>query len=142
MAMQNDQDVKSFFDDFERIISGSDGSAISTLYADPFSFGGADGVQTVALGDFLRALPKRQGFFASIGLKSTRLISVETEQLDPFYSIARAEWLFHYEKEGKAPVDDRGRATYILFKQDGQYKIVMQIDHQDLVQRAKELGLA
>mgnify|MGYP000742313236 CR=1 FL=1 len=133
--------IQDFFEKFEKGINALDVDLISSLYADAFMFGGSQGVQSVKKEDFLKMLPKRQGFFATVGLKSTKLTSFDEIKLDDSYTIIKTTWMMHYEKDAKPPIDNETSATYILYSQNSSLQIVMQIDHQDLMRRVKELGL-
>ena len=62
-------------------------------------------------------------------------------RLDDRYSMAKATWTMRYEKDESKSIDDESSATYVLFSENNSSQIVMQIDHQDLTQRVKELGL-
>lgn len=141
ITMHDAADLNAFFQEFAGVVHDADSSRVASLYTDPFTFGSEQGVQSVKLADFLRVLPRRQGFFAAIGLKATRVVAVEAEPLGNRYTRATVTWRFEYEPDGKAPIQDEGKATYILLRQDGQLRIAVQIDHQDLAQRAKDLGI-
>jgi len=104
-------------------------------------FAGPGGVQPVKRDDFLKVLPKRQGFFQTVGLVSTALQSIEETRLDDNYIIVEANWIMRFEKESKQPVLDGSSATYILRRQGDSLEIVFQLDHKDLTQRVRELGL-
>ena len=86
-------------------------------------------------------LPKRRGFFSTVGLRKTEVASLEETKLDDNYRMVKVGWLMHYEQAAKEPIADENSATYILFSGGHSLQIVMQIDHQDLMKRVRELGL-
>jgi len=133
--------VRTFLEGYEKATRSAAVEDISTFYAESFLFGGPQGTQAVKKEDFFKALPKRQGFFSAIGLKSTELVSFEETKLDDNYTMVRARWRMHYENNATGPIADDGSATYILFSGGHSLQIVMQIDHQDLMKRVQELGL-
>ena len=133
--------VRAFFDDYQRAVDGLDDEFFGSAYAETFMFAGPAGAQSVKRDDFLKVLPKRAGFFEAVGLKSTKLEALEATRLDDYYLMARATWNMRYEQDPERPIDDETSATYLLLEHDDSLRIVFQLDHQDLMQRVKELGL-
>jgi len=133
--------IEEFLKQYERATNSSNTELMGALYEETFLFGGPKGTQTVKKENFLPMIPKRKEFFAAMGLKSTTLHSFEEKMLSENYCSVDVKWTLHYEKDGKEPVDDSIGATYILFFDATSLKIVFQIDHQDLTERVKSLGL-
>src|SRR5262245_33505605 len=135
--------VRKFFEDYERSINASDSEGspelIASRYSDSFMFAGPQGAQAVNKQDFLKALPKRQWFFKSIGLTSTTIQSLEETRLDDNYVMVKTSWNMRFEKE--AGIVAEARATYILRQEESSLRIVFQLDHQDLMRTAQDLGL-
>lgn len=135
------QKIKKFFKEFEKAINANDVNAIASLYAESFLFGDWKGTQAIKKEHFLQVIPKRQDFFAIVGLKETRCTLTEETTINTDYVLVKVGWRMKYEKEGKEPLEDDTVTTYILFSKDDRFQIVLQIDHQDLMVRVKELGL-
>jgi hypothetical protein len=133
--------VKRFFEEYEKATNVTDVEMLSSQYADTFMFGGLQGVQSIKKEDFLRVIPKRKGFFTSVGLKTTKLVSLEESRLDDRYFMIKACWKMRFEKDLHKPVEDEIFATYVIFLENNSLRIVFQIDHQDLQTRVQELGL-
>jgi hypothetical protein len=133
--------IKHFFQQYEHANNASDFAYLSSQYAEVFSFGGSDGVQTVRNEDFLKVLPKRKAFFASVGLRSSKLVDLEETAAGESYRLVKTRWIMRFEKDPQKPVETETFATYVLFMGGESPRIVFQIDHQDLSKRAKELGL-
>jgi len=133
--------VRAFFETYENATNSYEVENISPLYAESFLFGTPQGAQAVKKEDFLRVLPKRRGFFSTVGLRKTEVASLEETKLDDNYRMVKVGWLMHYEQAAKEPIADENSATYILFSGGHSLQIVMQIDHQDLMKRVRELGL-
>jgi ketosteroid isomerase-like protein len=131
--------AKEFFGQYERANAQSDIPAITALYADVFLFGGPAGVRSVSKDDFAKAIPKRKQYFASLGLVETRLAGVEETALDAKYVMARASWTMVFGAAGERR-ELQAAATYILERSGETLAIVMQIDHQDLAEKLKELS--
>jgi len=137
--------VRKFFEDYERSIDASNQEngleLIASRYSDSFMFAGPKGAQAVKKEDFLKALPKRQSFFKTIGRTSSTIQSLEETRLDDNYVMVKAYWNMRFEKEAGQSVVAEISATYILFQEESSLRIVFQLDHQDLMQRAHDLGL-
>ncbi|HEU0174884.1 MAG TPA: DUF4440 domain-containing protein [Blastocatellia bacterium] len=137
--------VRKFFEDYERNVNASDSEdgleLIASRYSDSFMFAGPQGAQTVKKGDFLKALPKRRWFFKTVGLTSSTIQSLEETRLDDNYVMVKAYWNMRFEKGAEQPIVAETSATYILCQEESSLQIVFQLDHQDLMQRAHDLGL-
>jgi ketosteroid isomerase-like protein len=137
--------VRNFFEEYERSINASDSEGapefIASRYSDSFMFAGPQGAQAVNKEGFLKALPKRQWFFKSIGLTSTTIQSLEETRLDDNYVMVKTSWNVRFEKEAGQPIVAEARATYVLRQEESSLRIVFQIDHQDLMRVAQDSGL-
>lgn len=134
------QSVRVFFDEYERAISAADASEIAAHYADSFLFGGPQGVQCVKKDEFLKVIPRRKEYFSSIGLLSSKVISVDELSLDARYLLARTKWKMTL-KHCTGMKEIETAATYVLEQKSERLAIVFQIDHQDLAAKVKEAGL-
>jgi len=133
--------VKAFFDQYESNIGGSDPAAIATQYGESFVFAGPQGAQAVKRDDFVKVLPKRQGFFKSVGLRSSRVVALEEASFDDRCVLVKAQWRMQFGS-APAPVSELDLcATYLLQQQPDGLRIVFQLDHDDLTKRVQELGL-
>jgi hypothetical protein len=131
--------VSNFFATFERSLSESDVSTVASLYADVFLFGGPRGVQTVNKTDFLKLLPKRKDYFASMGLGKSTVASIDEIPLDAKYILARVVWQMTLKIASEVSKQFETKATYIVEIKNGTRVIVMQLDHQDLAETVKEI---
>src|SRR5499426_1766956 len=133
--------VKAFFDQYELNIGGADPAAIAAQYGESFVFAGPQGTQGVRRDDFVKVLPKRQAFFKSVGLRSSRVVALEEASFDDRCVLVKAQWRLQFG--AAAPVSDLDLfATYLLQQQPDGLRIVFQLDHDDLTKRVQELGLA
>lgn len=133
--------VETFFKAYEQGLASSDMAAIASSYADSFLFAGPQGAQAVTREGFLNALPRRQGFFETVGLSSTKITSLEETRLDEHYLSVKVGWVMRFEKDPQHPIENENSATYILQQQEQGLRIVFQLDHQDLMKKVQELGL-
>lgn len=133
--------LRSFFESYEKAINGTDIHSIASFYADEFMFAKTQGTQAVKNDDFIKALPKRSEFLKAVGLISSKLMTYAETTLDDTYVLVKIAWNQLYEKGEKPQIEDETLATYLVRENANTYKIVLQIDHQDLFERVKELGL-
>src|SRR5262249_6413436 len=134
--------VRKLFDDDERGIGTPDPELISDIYEDSFVFAGPQGVQVVRTEDLLRALPRRQAYFQSVGLVTSKVRSLGEARLDDHYLMVKAHWDLPFEKGPGQPLVVETSATYILHRRGDRPRIVLQLDQQDLMERVQELGIA
>jgi ketosteroid isomerase-like protein len=133
--------VTAFFDQYESNIAGSDPAAMAAQYGESFVFAGPQGTQAVRRDDFVKVLPKRQGFFKSVGLRSSRVVTLEETSVDDRCVLVKAQWRLQFES-ATAPVSAlEVVSTYLLQQQPDGLRIVFQLDHDDLSARVRELGL-
>jgi ketosteroid isomerase-like protein len=133
--------LNEFFATYEKANSESDISRIADLYADVFLFAGPQGVQPVKNEDFRKLLPRRKDHIKSLGLLHSKVISLEEVNLDAKYVLAKTVWRTTFQKATGGTTDTEISATYNLEQRESTLKIVVQIDHQDLTTRVRQLGL-
>src|SRR5258708_5163182 len=136
---QASERVKAFFATYESNIGGADPATIAAQYGESFVFAGPQGTQAVKRDDFVRVLPKRQAFFTSLGLRSSRVVSLVEASVDDRCVLVRAQWKIAFEAAGAAV---GGSSTYFLPGPPGGLRIVFSLDHDDLTKRVQQLGLA
>jgi hypothetical protein len=61
--------------------------------------------------------------------------------LDDRYVMVKVQWQMRFQKDAAPPVLNQIAATYVLRRDEYSMRIVFQLDHQDLAQRVRELGL-
>lgn len=133
--------VKTFFDQYELNIGRSDPTVIAAQYGESFVFAGPQGTQAVKRDDFVRVLPKRQGFFKSAGLRSSTIIALEETCVDDCCVLVKAQWRLRFEPTAMPASDIDVSAMYLLQQGPDGLRIVFQRDYDDLAKRVQELGL-
>ncbi|HUN90369.1 MAG TPA: hypothetical protein VMU28_16325 [Terriglobales bacterium] len=142
-AMNNlDTRVADFFAAYQRANADFDVPAIAACYADVFLFGDPQGTRSVNKQDFVNVLPRRKDYFRSLGLSGSRLASLNASELDSRYTLVKTVWIMRFEPAGKQPIESRNSSTYVLLATGDSFQIVFQIDHQNLAERVRDLGLA
>ena len=133
--------VREFFEGFEKASNALDLEILGSQYGDSFMFASPQGAQSIKKDDFLKVLPKRKGFFRTIGLISSKITALEETRLDKNYVMVKAHWNMKFEKNPGQSIVDEISATYVLFQQENILQIMFQLDHQDLTKRVEQLGL-
>jgi hypothetical protein len=132
--------VREFFAQYEKANAEFDVAQIASLYADVFLFGGPKGTQSIKKDDFVKVLPRRKDFFKSVGLASSKVERIDISELDSNYILAKVVWKMRIERADKSPAEINTSATYLLWNSVGAFHIVVQVDHQDLAAKVKELA--
>jgi len=105
-------------------------------------FAGPHGTQAVRKDDFVKVLPKRHGFFKSLGPRSSRVVALDEAGVDDRCVLVKAHWRMQFESTAARIADVDVYSTYLLQHQQEGLRIVFQLDHDDLTKRVQELGLA
>lgn len=138
--------VSRFFDLFACESAEDDVSAIVSHFADPFLFAGPLGIQPVGVADFAAALPKRKALFASLGSQPTELVSVDEQALDTRYVLARTTWRFSFLREENSVEEFHIDSSFLIDTgqpdlREVEFKIVLYLSHQDLMQTLRNRGI-
>jgi hypothetical protein len=124
--------AEALFKQYEAANVAGDFETISKLYNSTFLFGLPQGTRTVNVVDFVKLVSKRREEFRAKGLSATHLKSVEAHTIDANY--IQAKVAFEMQIDGAIKTTF---ATYIIFDDGNQLQIVLQIDHQNLVEELK-----
>ncbi|WUJ67696.1 hypothetical protein OG809_21565 [Kribbella soli] len=118
-------DVAEFFD---RFATASDGAGFhSTLLTlDPVSVTPVTREQVVA------SLPRRKEFFAGLGITGMTLDSLDESPVDDQHTLVRSTWRLERTPSSSVPEGTIFTSTYLLRKVDGEWQIVVYLNHQDL----------
>jgi hypothetical protein len=146
-AVADEARVRALFRELEKSAGEPDGMAPESrvagmLYADELMFCSPDSARTVRRDDLLRALPRMTAFYRSTGMVSNRVVGVECRRLDARYLFALVRWEMRFERAGIAPAVEPIAATYVLVDGADGLRILVQIDHQDLMRRIAAQGCA
>jgi len=127
--------ISEFFRRFENIGSG-DAIAAASQFADVFLAAGPNGAQPVKASDFALALPKRKQFFASHGLQSTSLESVQETRLSDRYVLADTRWRMIFARDGG---EERvtAESAFIIDTEQDPVRIVFYLSKQDPIAMLK-----
>ena len=131
--------AEEFFRLYEQANRDFDVQLIAKLYADTFMFGNPQGVQAVKKEDFLKVLPRRKELMKTAGLLSSRVDSVQASTLDSRYVLVKTVWNMSFRGNDTDEVTRKTSATYVLSNIGESFEIVLQLDHQDLMQIVQDV---
>lgn len=134
-------DVRAFFQRYDRASDDLDTEALANSFGEVFL--SLDATSAVALSPqaLLAALPRRKQLFEAIGSDGLELADISEMPLDDLHTLVRTSWnlRMHHEPPG-GPL--RLRSTFILRKDNGAWRIVLYLNHQDMNKLFAELAPA
>ena len=134
--------IACFFDSFARQSSSDDIKAQVAQFADTFLAAGPQGAKCVRAADFAHALPKRKQLFDSLGCQSTTLVSLEETPLDARYVLARTRWQMTFSSQNADSEQVMADSTFIVDIANNDFKIVLYLANQDILQVLKDRGIS
>ena len=134
-------DVRAFFQRYERAGADLDSAALMNMFSDVFMSLDASTMAAVSPQALLAALPRRKQLFEAIGSDGLELADISEMPLDDRHTLVRTSWRLRMRDE--APRDPVFLlSTFILRKEDGAWRIVLYLNHQDLAKLFSELAPA
>ena len=134
-------DVLAFFQRYDRASDDLDTEALANSFGEVFL--SLDATSAVALSPqaLLAALPRRKQLFEAIGSDGLQLADIDEMPLDDLHTLVRTSWnLRMHQQPPGGPL--RLRSTFILRKDNGAWRIVLYLNHQDMNKLFTELAPA
>lgn len=134
-------DVRAFFQCYDRVSHDFDSEALTSSFCDVFLSLDASSAVAVPRQALLAALPRRKQLFEAIGSDGLELADISEMALDDLHTLVRTSWnLRMHHKPPRGPICLR--STFILRKDDGAWRIVLYLNHQDMNKLFTELAPA
>ena len=134
--------VARFFQSFAQKSNADNIPAQVSQFADPFISADPHGSRCVRLEDFAAALPKRKLLLDRLGCKPAVLVSLRETQLDARYVLARTTWSFDFARANPGEAEQvLADSTFLIDTGDEEFKIVMYMAHQDIMQVLRDRGI-
>lgn len=134
--------VSRFFQLYAQKSSEDNILALVSQFADPFISADPHGTRCVRVEDFAAALPKRKLLFDRLGSRPAVLVSLDETKLDARYVLAKTTWRFAFacahSQEAKQVLAD---STFLVDTGEQEFKIVMYMAHQDIMQVLRDCGI-
>jgi hypothetical protein len=132
--------VQEFFAAYDRFTSSGAASGHEAFFAATFMSASADGVRILTPDQLAAAAPRMRAALDSIGRRSSSLVNVAEQPLDPHYVMTTSEWRWQFEPDGHAPFDLTLSATHILHRSPEGLRIVF-YRSGDVMRVLRERGL-
>ena len=134
-------DVRDFFRRYQRAGEDLDSPALANSFCGVFLSLDPNSATAVSPQALLAALPRRKQLFEAIGSDGLELADISEMPLDDLHTLVRTSWRLRMRDE--APRDPVFLlSTFILRKEDGAWRIVLYLNHQDLAKLFSELAPA
>ena len=124
--------LSNLFQKLEKDSDPTDTSIVDASYYSTFLFCDPRSVNPIKKEDFLKFIPMMSREYSDMGFKSKKVKKLNINKLDSLYFQVQVDWEMLFERNGKTKKIDDIKATYILKKEDDWFKIIMQLDHQNL----------
>ena len=134
-------DVRDFFQRFQSAGDDLDSAALASLFSGVFMSLDANSATAVSPQALLAALPRRKQLFEAIGSDGLELADISEMPLDDRHTLVRTSWRLRMRSQ--APTDPIFLlSSFILRREDGAWRIVLYLNHQDLNKLFRELAPA
>jgi hypothetical protein len=134
-------DVRAFFRRYERAAEDLDSEALTSCFCAVFMTLDASSAATLSPQALLAVLPRRKQLFETIGSDGLELADISEMPLDGLHTLVRTSWNLRMRNEPRhEPVCLR--STFLLRKDDGAWRIVLYLNHQDMDKLFHELAPA
>jgi len=134
-------DVRDFFRRYQSAGEDLDNEALASLFSGVFMSLDANSATAVSPQALLAALPRRKQLFEAIGSDGLELADISEMPLDDRHTLVRTSWRLRMRSQ--APTDPIFLlSSFILRREDGAWRIVLYLNHQDLNKLFRELAPA
>jgi len=124
-------DVRDFFRRYELAAQDLDSEALTSSFCEVFMSLDASSATVVSPHALLAALPRRKQLFEAIGSDGLELADISEMPLDDLHTLVRTSW--HLRMRNQALRDPVYLlSTFILRRDDGAWRIVLYLNHQDM----------
>ena len=134
-------DVRAFFGRFERASENLDRETLTSLFCPVFLTLDRGSAAAISPQELLAVLPRRRQLFEAIGSDGLDLADISEMPLDDLHTLVRTSWTMRLRHEPpRDPVCLR--STFILRQDEGAWRIVLYLNHQDMNKLFRELAPA
>jgi len=134
-------DVRDFFQRYQSAGEQLDTEALASFFSGVFMSLDANSATAVSPQALLAALPRRRQLFQAIGSDGLELTDISEMPLDDLHTLVRTSWRLRMRNQAsRDPIFLL--STFILRREDGAWRIVLYLNHQDLSKLFSELAPA
>ena len=132
-------DVRDFFRRFQSAGEDLDNELLASLFSGVFLSLDPNSATAVSPQALLAALPRRKQLFEAIGSDGLELADISEMPLDDRHTLVRTSWRLRMRNQA-LPDPIFLHSTFILRREDGAWRIVFYLNHQDLNKLFSELA--
>src|SRR6516164_9072480 len=124
-------DVRDFFQRYQSAGEDLDAEAVASLFSGVFMSLDPNSATAASPQALLAVLPRRRQLFEAIGSDGLELADISEMPLDDLHTLVRTSWRLQLRNQA---VRDPFRllSTFLLRKDDGAWRIVVYLNHQDM----------
>ena len=126
-------DVRAFFQRYQRAGDRLDGEALEGMFSSVFLSLDPKSAAAVSPHALLAVLPRRKQLFEAIGSDGLELADITELPLDDLHTLVRTSWRLQLRNQA-ARDPFCLLSTFLLRKDDGAWRIVVYLNHQDMSQ--------
>ena len=132
-------DVREFFRHYQSAGDALDTEALANSFCGVFLSLDPNSATAASPQALLAVLPRRRQLFEAIGSDGLELADISEMPLDDLHTLVRTSWRLRMRDQ--APRDPIFLlSTFILRREDGAWRIVLYLNHQDLKKLFSEFG--
>lgn len=125
-------DVRAFFEQYARAGDKLDATALNDCFHEVFLNLDPKNAAPIARDALIRSLPMRQKLFDTIGARGMSLIALTETPLDEMHTLAATTWSVRFGPGARSTEPLEFGATFVLRLDDGHWRIVVYLNHQDV----------
>jgi hypothetical protein len=131
------QAVCNLFKKIEKDSDPTNTAVVDESYYSAFLFCDPENTNVIKKEDFLKFIPIMSKKYTEMGFKFKKVKNLKVYALDSNYFLVQIYWEMLFNKDGKEIKYDNIKATYILRKEADDFRIILQLDHQILIDIVK-----
>jgi len=133
--------IETFFREYEKNTNLADAERLASQFADTFMAADPSGARVVQAADLRAAISRRQQLFASLGCRSTTLLSLHETKMDDRHVMVRTEWRMQFDRGLDGLEEVRLPSTFIVHRSGEALRIVFYLTHENLMTVLRDRGL-
>jgi hypothetical protein len=133
--------INRFFQALEQETIAGNFSALAQRFSETFLAASPSGAKVAQRSVFVQKLPERKQQFEKMGKNSTKLVSLETTEIDTRYILARTRWQLTFARDGESSQEVFADSTYIVDTGAEPFQIILYLTGQDLPTVLAERGI-
>jgi hypothetical protein len=137
-----DESILRFVRDYAERIDSRDPEDLRRRCADTLLFGYGGKESVVELNRMIPVVAFMAEGYRALGYKGSEITRAEYLPLDKDYCLVKIYLDMRFVSSGREQTVSDVKASYVLKRAEGTWKIIVQLDHQDLSEILKERGIA